>query len=55
MSVVINEFEVVPEQTAPASCTQAAGVPAPQQPPSAPEIERVIVHLAERAERVWAH
>lgn len=55
MSIVINEFEVVPEPTAPASSAQTAGEPAPQRPPSAPEVERAIVHLTERAERVWAH
>ncbi len=55
MSVVINEFEVVPEQTAPTSNTETAGEPSQQRPPSAPEVERIVVHLTERAERVWAH
>lgn len=54
MTVVINEFEVIPE-TAPApGATNSGELPAPP-PPSAPEVERLVDHLAERAMRVWAH
>lgn len=54
MTVVINEFEVVPE---PASTSEPAGTsePAAARPPSAPDVEKVTVHLIERAMRVWAH
>lgn len=54
MTVVINEFEVVPETVTPPSTSSSAE---PQQPPSpsVPEIERLVDHLAERAMRVWAH
>jgi hypothetical protein len=53
MPVVINEFEVVPE--APPAEGQATQTEAPPPPgPSAPEIERVVSHLAERAMRVAA-
>ena len=55
MSVVINDFEVVPEPSASAPAASPAADSGPPQAPSAPEVERVIVHLAERAERVWAH
>lgn len=55
MAVVINEFEVVPETPPSANPAPAAAQPTPQGLPSAPEVERVIVHLTERAERVWAH
>lgn len=52
MTVVINEFEVVPE-------AEPAAAAASEAPPpttiSAPEVERMVVHLLERAARVWAH
>jgi hypothetical protein len=52
MPVVINEFEVVPE-AAPATAPAAQTEPPPPAP-SAPEIERVVSHLLERAMRVAA-
>lgn len=54
MTVVINEFEVVPASEA-APTPPAA--PEVQAAPtlSAPEVEKVLLHFAERALRVWAH
>jgi hypothetical protein len=54
MTVVINEFEVVPE-TAAAPAPQVAPDVQPAPSLSAPEVEKVVSHLAERALRVWAH
>lgn len=54
MPVVINEFEVVPE-AAPAANAPVANEVATPAPPSAPEVERVLLHLAARTQRVWAH
>ncbi len=56
MPVVINEFEIVEEPPA------AGGTAAPLQPAeetkpalAAPEVERIMQHLAERELRLWAH
>ena len=56
MTVVINEFEVVPEAE-PAVAPPVAAEAAPPAPPalSAPEVDRVLQHLAERRLRVEAH
>jgi hypothetical protein len=51
--VVINEFEVVPE-AAPATAPATQTEPPTPLAPSAPEIERVVSHLVERATRVSA-
>lgn len=54
MAVVINEFEVVPE-AAPAANAPVANEAAAPAAPSAPDVERVLLHLAGRTLRVWAH
>lgn len=54
MTVVINEFEVVPE-AAPAETVPAAAEAAPPPALPAPEVERVLLHLAERTSRIEAH
>lgn len=54
MTVVINEFEVVPE-AAPAEAAPAAAEATAPAPLPAPEVERVLLHLAERALRIEAH
>jgi hypothetical protein len=54
VTIVINEFEVVPQEAAP----ETPRTPADGQPRaalSAPEMEAVLSHLTERALRVWAH
>lgn len=53
MTVVINEFEVVPEAAPAETVPAAAEAPPPALP--APEVERVLLHLAERASRIEAH
>lgn len=53
MPIVINEFEVVAE---PESSGLPTAVPAPAPPAvSVPDIQRVVLYLAERASRVEAH
>lgn len=53
MAVVINEFEIVAEQPAPAA---QAPDEQPKPPPLATlEVLRVLRYEAERALRVWAH
>ena len=54
MTVVINEFEVVPE-AAPAEDSPVAAESSAPTALSAPEVERVLLHLAERTMRVEAH
>ena len=56
MTVVINEFEVVPEvpERRPAEAVAAPQEERPAPPPAAQEIERIARHLAERGLRVWA-
>lgn len=56
MAVVINEFEIVPEQPVASSSTLS------QQPSgeterggAAPEVERIMQHFMERELRLWAH
>ena len=52
MAVVINEFEVVTEPTAP----QAHVTPAASQPPTAsPDVERMAAAERARAQRVRAY
>jgi len=53
MPVVINEFEVVPEAS-PSNATAPQAEPSPPPAPSAPDIERIVSHLVERALRVTA-
>ena len=53
MTVVINEFEVVPE-AAPAEATPVTAEAAVPAALSAPDVERVLLHLAERTLRVEA-
>jgi hypothetical protein len=59
MPIVINEFEVVPQQPGPAGGSAAAQ---PQQAPGSAksalgplDVGRVHRHLRARALRVWAH
>jgi len=56
MSVIINEFEIVPE---PASTSASTPSPQPageaERTPPAPEIERIMRRLWERELRLWAH
>lgn len=57
MPVVINEFEVVPREPAPAAQTGGAP-PAGQEPsatPSPHEVAGLVARHAERLERVRAH
>jgi len=57
MGVVINEFEVVAEpqpNTQPAE-TAPSGGSSPATAPTALDIDRVMLHSAERSARVWAH
>jgi hypothetical protein len=56
MAVVINEFEVAPAEAAPerGAKSEPASAPEPEKPKEH-EIERMLVHHAERCERVWAH
>jgi hypothetical protein len=51
MAVVINEFEVVTEPTAP----QPRTAPAATQPPGEPDVERVAAAERARAQRVRAY
>lgn len=56
MSVVINQFEVVPGPEPAAERRERA--PAPEEPPAPPsprDVERAVRHLALRAARVRAH
>ena len=54
MAVVINDFEVIAEPPA-----ASAGIASPHAEtpgaPAAPEVERVLLSLAERLARVEAH
>jgi hypothetical protein len=54
MTVVINEFEVIPETMPAASATETRETPTPP-PVSAPEVELLVDHLTARAMRLWAH
>ena len=55
MAVVINEFEVVPNESAKQSATPS---PAQTDSPATPEpqqIEQLIERERERCARIWAH
>lgn len=54
MTVIINDFEVIPESNQEPSESSDAQTPSVEQP-SVPDIERVVNHLKERAKRIWAH
>ena len=54
MTIVINEFEVVPEAAPAASPSTATEQPASLYP-AAPDIEQLLRHIGERALRVRAH
>ena len=56
MAVVINEFEVMPgESAAQESGSTSASEGEAKTPPSAREIALLIEQQRQRAERVWAH
>jgi hypothetical protein len=55
MTVVINEFELVP-QPPPAPAGEQKPQPPPEPSPlPASEVERIVRRQRERAARVWAH
>lgn len=56
MTVVISEFEVVPEREPDVTQSAAAAKPgdAVPQPPATKDVARLSQLLAERALRVWA-
>jgi hypothetical protein len=51
MSVIINEFEIIP---APAPKSEAAPPPTPPQPLKPEDIERIDERHRRRQQRVWA-
>ena len=54
MPVVINDFEVVPGEAAPAE-QSAEPEGGDKKPPSEHEIARLVAHKISREERIWAH
>ena len=55
MAVVINEFEVMPGESAGESGATSSSEGEAKTPPSAREIALLIEQQRQRAERVWAH
>ncbi len=55
MAVVINEFEVVPEPPAAASPRNPENAGTVSETEPKPDLERVLRHWHDRAERVRAH
>ncbi|MEK6302421.1 MAG: hypothetical protein AABO41_17050 [Acidobacteriota bacterium] len=55
MAVVINEFEVAPQERGQQSSSSAAGSSSSAQPPKPEEVERAMRRQLERLARVQAH